>query len=56
VLEPDVVEAVESVRSRSPNLGASDWVFVVLGAGAAMGPLQTVKHNLILFEFDSIQF
>lgn len=42
VVEPDVVTAVEGVRARGCDLKSSDWVFVVLGAGAAMGPLETL--------------
>jgi hypothetical protein len=53
VVEPDVVAAVEGVRARGLDLQQSEWVFVVLGAGAAMGPLETLlglgAHVLAVF-------
>ena len=53
VVEPDVVTAVEGVRGRGCDLASSEWVFVVLGAGAAMGPLETLlslgAHVLAVF-------
>ena len=42
VVEADVVAAVSGVRDRGADLSCSEWVFVVLGAGAAMGPLETL--------------
>mmetsp|Transcript_14501 Transcript_14501/g.20456 ORF Transcript_14501/g.20456 Transcript_14501/m.20456 type:complete len:571 (-) Transcript_14501:35-1747(-) len=42
VVEPDTAEAIRNLTRQDLNLQLSDWVFVVMGAGAAMGPLQTL--------------
>ena len=42
VVEPDTAAAVRGLRASDFDLAASEFVFVVMGAGAAMGPLDTL--------------
>lgn len=42
VIEPDTAAAVRDLQTADMCLSNSDWVFVIMGAGAAMGPLDTL--------------
>jgi len=45
VIEPDTAAAIHNLTPTDVDLSPSnnsDWVFVVMGAGAAMGPLDTL--------------